>query len=424
MDYMNSANDDSRTSTETPSEHTNSTAPAKTEHQAHNLEAGKTEHDMTDITTPSAPTPSNAPSLPPVDQLFRQSWDTMLKGALNALWISLLSFLFSGIALALVVGTFIGVVATSVNLSELTEEFKALGPAALFSLAPNAVVGLTVSIGLAVILFTVIGAMYTGASILAFAWADQKPSVGALLKGGFRYSGWFILYSFLVGLLTFGGLWFFIIPSLLISIFMSFGVYELFLAGKKPIAAMKSSVSVIAENFGAIIGRVLLFMLGYMVITILLPSIFSAMGEEAAVAYSFLNMLISLPLSWFSIAFSVTLYKQAKAATPATASHSGLFWTLVSLSILGWIGFIILGSFLIRIGSTMMQERFAKDQSVKSEMNTDYSMDTLETMKNYESEINTMQEDGELSQDEIDSIINEAMKAQVQPSTPPRVQGL
>lgn len=312
--------------------------------------------DATMESKPETPLTAAHGQFPPLGELFKESWERMTSGALNALWISLLSFAATFGAAIVAFGALFALTATTIDVQGLVEKIRDEGPTALSSIGAGASAGLVIAFLVTILLFMFISAIFTNALILAFGWAEQKPTVGSLVKAGLKSATWFIAYSIVAGFLAFGGTWFFLIPSLLISMFFSFGIYELVLEGKKPFAAMRSSTTIIAENFGPILGRLLIFFVGYLVISLFLPALFQSMGEEVGVAYSFVNLAISIPLSWFSISYMVTLYKQAKEVTPANANRNGLFWTLISLSLIGWVIFIVMSSFIIALLGSMWKD--------------------------------------------------------------------
>lgn len=307
-------------------------------------------------TTTVAQTQPATDKFTPIADLFKESWNLMTAGALNAILVSLISLVAYVVTGAVAVGAFFGMLAGTTDLSTLFSNLQEEGPTALAEIWSGGLVGGVVGIAvISSVVFMLIGATFSAALLFAFAWAHEKPTIGKLIQSGFKVSGWFILYGLVAGLLSFGGFWFFVLPALLMGLFFGFGMYEVVLGGKKPFAALKNSVTLVAENFGAILGRVLIFFLINVVVSYLLPAVFNGIDENVGAIYGIINMVFSVVISWFGVAYMVTLYRQAVASTPRTAQRGGLLWTMISLSILGWIGFVIMSSFLINLASNYMK---------------------------------------------------------------------
>src|SRR5262245_5630091 len=109
----------------------------------------------------------------PISELFKQSWDLMASGALNALFISLISGVSYFVAAILSFVVLAAITASTVNLGELFTNLKDQGPAAFSQVPPAAWTGLGIGGVMITILFALIGAAYTGAMIYAFAWAEK-----------------------------------------------------------------------------------------------------------------------------------------------------------------------------------------------------------------------------------------------------------
>lgn len=291
---------------------------------------------------PQEPSSSKAMPLPSIGQLFSQSFERFKGGALNALLLTLLYSLAGGIIFALAVGLFVGQTASALPLTEVPTILKNQGLGEIITrLGPNLGIALGSTFALLLIGTTILGSVYSGALVYAFAWAENKPSLGQLISGAFSKFGWLILANVLGGLLIFGGLWLLLIPGLILSIFLSFTLFELLLENKKPVAAMQASVNLVSANFGALAGRWLLFLIGYMLLSGITSTLSRNTPIEINGIFSLLNMIISYAGGWFTMAYSVTLYMHAKAATPEGINKKGLLVSFTIMSVLGWIIFII-----------------------------------------------------------------------------------
>ncbi len=334
-------------------------------------------------TTPDAAAVTTVP-FSSISELFQQSWQRFTNGALNALFLSLLAGLAYLVAALISGGLFIGLTASIMPISEIIEVVSEDGlPAVLSQLGPSFVGYAAASVGLLAILMMIIGAVYMLGLIYTFAWAENKPKLGEITSTAFSKIGVFILLNLALGFMIFGGMWVFFIPGIIMSIFFSFATYELLLEGKRPFEALKGSVAIIAANFGKLIGRYSLLAILYFVISFLLPTIFEALGENIAAAYAVVDFFLSQVMSWFSIAFAVTLYSQAKAATPEGATSSGLYKTLVAIAIIGWVLFALVAIVVTATAGDQLGDYFNKssqNQMDESNYSDDmYDFSTFET---------------------------------------------
>ena len=314
-------------------------------------------------------------SLPSVSELFTQSWHRFTGGVVNALLLTLIGSLISGVFAAISIALFIGITASKVPVSQMQSIITENGlPALIAELGSSFGVAVGLSVGLLIIASLVIGTVMTCAMVYAFAWSENKPSLGEVISGGMRKILPFIAISILVALITFGSFWVFFIPMIVISIFLSFSYYEVLLEDKGPFAALKSSVAIISHNFGPLVGRWLLFVLGYLVFVLVLPAMFNAMGDVAGAMYSFINLFISYAVGWYSVAFGTTLYMHAKAATPKNVHSNGLFWGLASVSLVGWIIFLVMLSVILNLVGAKMDD-WKKEFSSQGDTADTLSMD-------------------------------------------------
>jgi hypothetical protein len=328
-----------------------------TEHSSQEKVATTTEVKKTSTDTATAAQHNHFTPLPSVGDLFTQAWHRFTGGVVNALLITLIGSLISGIFAAISIALFIGITASKVPVSQMQSIITENGfPALIAELGSSFGVAVGLSVGLLIIASLIVGTVMTCGMVYAFAWAENKPSLGDVISGGMRKILPFIAVSILVSLLTFGSFWVFFIPLIVLSIFLSFSYYEVLLEDKGPFEALKSSVAIISHNFGPLVGRWLLFTLGYLVFVLVLPATFNAMGDVVGAMYSFVNLFISYAVGWYSVAFGTTLYMHAKAATPKNVQSNGLFWGLASVSLVGWIIFLVMLSVILNVVGAKMDD--------------------------------------------------------------------
>ena len=322
--------------------------------------------------------------LPPIGDLFNESWKLF-----QAKWLKLLIFfliimgisfvvtfvvilLFIGVGFALGLGSAISASDSSVLLGMLSS------PSVLVPLGIITIVYFG-----AYIAFTI--ASQAGMILLI---ADEKTDQSAFLylKKGFPY----IVPLFVVGIINFilvmGGLFVLVIPGAMIMIFLGYSMYIAVLENKKAMDAIHMSASMVSQNFWAIVGRMLLF-LG---LNILVQLIIGQIGESDVLGP--LAILLILPLSvgvsWFSIAYGYSLYKHARAAYDES-KKSSITWMWV-VAIIGWI-FIVLsfGGIMKMAGSQEIRDAFMEGYNgeVEKEIGKDFESVSNE---NYDTDIDQL----------------------------------
>lgn len=260
--------------------------------------------------------------LSPIQDLFADSWQLFKKGLLNVFLFYLLSF---AILILLIV---FGAILLGVT---------GLG-AALFTGSPN-----TLLQGPGVILFVILAIVFILAlmaigfilqigPILILTNPEHSVDFRALLQKSLHIAWPLFLTQLLVSLIVFGGIVLLIIPGIIISIFLSFAMYEVILGNKCCLEALRESVKTVSKNFWGIVLRLLIFF---------------AISTLAAIALkdlSGLYFVFNIFWGWFGIAYSLTLYKQAKKE--AREKPGSLKWMLIA-SAVGWVVFIAAFSFIV-----------------------------------------------------------------------------
>lgn len=280
---------------------------------------------------------------PSVSELFGESWKTYKQSLLNMFLLNLVS-LFVGAAIFLVFGIIsFGLLA----ITGLASHLSSSNFSSLIS-SPIVIIGLVVIAIIYILVASLVQSGYLGAIILMVAKADEKPSLGQVLKDGFGKAVPLFLTGILTSFLMIGALVPFIFPALIVGFFLSFVTYEVVLENKKLNGAVASSVGVVTAHFGDIFVRALLMIVISLAISFimylpqLMLQIIDAAIKSSGLLASIWRLFMVVPnllVSWFGIVYAIVLYKQARAITPdETKSKTVWLW---AMAIFGWLVLVL-----------------------------------------------------------------------------------
>lgn len=164
---------------------------------------------------------------------------------------------------------------------------------------------------------------------------DKESSLAEIFKSSFPLILPYIGTSALVTILVLGGSFLFIIPGIIIGIFLAFSLFEIVLGKTKKVEAMRNSYKMIKQNFGWFLKKIAILFLIFLGITLLLD-IFS---NNNLFFISFLSEIVSFVFSlvspFLSLIYSILVYKQIKKNTDFNQENK--FSWIVITSIIGWI---------------------------------------------------------------------------------------
>lgn len=271
-------------------------------------------------------------ALPPVKALFSEAWSALTASLLNLFLIGLsnlaLVFIFAAVV-------FTGVFALGLY-GHNPQDFTKVSALVRTYFWPGAAV-----LAFLVVAFSVVQTTMMAATIIAVGEHEKKPHLPSLLSRGLRLVIPLFLTSIIVSVLSFGASILLFIPGIIFGIFFSFVSYEVVLAGKKYSEAVRGSVRIIAQHFGDIFVRFLLFFLLSTLIVLVIPAVIRAMEpKDVQIFSSIIPFIINLILGWYGTAFSIILYRQASATTDVTKKVSLLWFWVVSL--IGWVIFVLI----------------------------------------------------------------------------------
>lgn len=272
-------------------------------------------------------------NLPPIKQLFIESWHTMTRHALSLFLVSIISFVMAFVvALTLVV--VVGFVGFSNGFFKLLQNIGN-SPDVLTKIPLQMWIIFTVLFLIFFIALGIIGAVSSISQLLIIGQKEGEMTAGQAIQKSFSLIIPLIIAGLIVSFFTFGSFFLFFLPVIFVSFFLSFTQFEVIFSGKKGTAAIRSSVQIISQNFGEIITRYIVYFLAYLLIIVFLPSIFTKFDKNIGMVLSLFMFLIQLLASWYGLVFSLTLYKQAKSITDEKKKVSIVWMTIVSF--LGWL---------------------------------------------------------------------------------------
>jgi len=316
--------------------------------------------------------------LPSIKQLIIESWQLLTKKALKLLFLGLLS---SAVYFALfIVGILIIVGFGAMNMSSFSSPEDMLDV-----LSTPGFLGTTISIVVIwIVALIVVGTALQAGMLILLKDPTEDASVISYFKKGFSYIIPLLVTSAITALLVFGSLFVFIIPALIVGLFLMYTMYTVVLDNKKGMEAIKMSIGVVSQNFGAVIGRVIILWLLSFAVQMLIGALPS---EEPAAALFFvlITLVSSFAISWFGLAYIFKLYEHAKAAYDDKKPTS-MTWMWI-VSILGWIiGAMIITGIVSAVGNKEFQKTI--EDAVKSEMESEYNGEMDSYQNGGESEIN------------------------------------
>lgn len=186
------------------------------------------------------------------------------------------------------------------------------------------------------------------------AVVEEGQSVGGAYKKSFQMFFPFIWVSGLAGLATLGGFVLFIIPGILLSIWLSFSPYVLFAENRQGTSALVASWHYVKGYWGAIFLRglflgIIIFLvssaLGFLTSgSSILAALKSGVEPEVSLLSQILDLIFNnfliLPLS---IIYSYGIYKslkEIKIAIPLEADEQKIKRNITIFSVIGIVGII------------------------------------------------------------------------------------
>ena len=296
--------------------------------------------------------------LPPVEILFRESWDIFKKVFLKLFLLNLLGIV---LCFVLIVAAALPFIISIISSFGQNKDF--LPFAEMFNLPTSSYIIFAVSLFAVLLLLLVMNYAFQISYILIIDRKGETP-IWKTFKESFSYIFPFLLAGLLQALMGTGAFFLFLIPGLIFYLFLMFTNYEVIMGNKRGAAALRSSVSIVMANFSGIFGRSLLLILVYIAINLLLPELMENAVSGARLSVVFLSFIINSLFGWFSLCYSVVLYKQAKAAF-GDGKEKNITWMWI-VSGLGWLIFIAIVFFAVKY-MPMVWDLYSLNSRVKEE---------------------------------------------------------
>lgn len=266
-------------------------------------------------------------SLPPIADLLSHSFETCKKNLYEF-------FVLSVIALAIY--AVIGIISVGVVFATgIGGAIMARGIQDVFKV-PGVIMILGWLLFAVVVCIIVFGFAVQTAYILVAAGEKKGSYVDLLKKGVFLFPS-FLRVSLLSLFLIWGSIFVFILPAILIGFMLTFTIYEIVLSGNRGIYAIQRSSYIVSQNFFPVVGRILFLTIVGFLIGAVISGIQEFVSDNSffAVVMVIISVVFNVLWGWFSVVYSVNLYRQAKAVVDPHKT-SGLLWMWI-LAGIGWV---------------------------------------------------------------------------------------
>lgn len=279
------------------------------------------------------PENSSVKTLPPIKSLFTESWELLKKVLVPIIIFNVIAIAASVLAIVMMVVGFLLIgfgagISGILNENPLSWGFGALAVFLIFF-----------------IVLAVISSIAQIGSVIIFYEGNPKIRIFDVVKRSTRYILPLIGAGILIFLIVFGGLFLFLIPGIVFSIFLSLAYYAVIVENKGPLAALRRSMYLVKSNFSGFFIRVLalwgVVFLVNVVLSLILSSVAESTGEDtASLVISLINLVLQFLTTWFSVAYTTLLFKQLQK----TAGQGEASLKIISvLAVIGWVIAVLLG---------------------------------------------------------------------------------
>lgn len=227
-----------------------------------------------------------------------------------------------------------------------------------------------------------------GALINAIKQYSDNPSVVLSIKGqyvfGFKYFWSFLLVILIESLVIFGSFSLFVIPGIIVAIYVSFYTMTLFVDDKRGFSALTESYSVVKGRWWRVLGRFLILGLiifaVYLVVIGLSFLIASVLGQSivTTILLFVINLVLGVVIGPFAIAYIYKLYESLKVTRSTSVTTSSFKKWLIAFLCVGILAPIVMIGIMssvvlvslnnarikgeeIRIKATLMQQQLQQE---------------------------------------------------------------
>jgi len=282
-------------------------------------------------------------SLPPIETLFSDSW-LLLKQT----WKKLLAFNLVMLAIGfLVLIVLIIVGAVTIGGSILAVSHGGFSSANLGTLGA----GVAVLLVLFIILVVVMATVSQGGNMLAVS--QPELGVEGIFRKAFHFALPLIGLWFITFILSVPTFFLFIIPFFFVVFFLYFAPYALVVGNYSVLQSLRRSAYLIKTHFFGMLFRALLIIGLFILVGILssILSIFAIHLPFVNILLTILRTIVNIGLSWYMIAYSLTLYKQAEATVPDKTKGVKLIWFVLLSAVSIIFAVVIIGAIVKTVSS-------------------------------------------------------------------------
>lgn len=313
-------------------------------------------------------------NFPSINKLFKDSWATFIQSVLSLFLINIFGIVIYLVLAAFVVIVFIisGVGSTLVQngFSNIAATLTSPG-----FLATATILGI-----ISIIVFAIVSSALQIATILIVD-AKGKTSVIDAFKKSLGLVIPLFLVSILTNFLTFGALFVFIFPAILVMFLLGFTQFEVILNNKRWTEAVKRSVLLISSNFWAILIRSAVLWLVFFIVFLFISLLENIFPENSQWLISILSFLVNLFLGFFALSYQIILYRHAQVGAE-TQKGKSITWIYI-LALIGWIIAIFVGFgsykllssqfFKDTVGTALSENQDKKTMSAEAKIHFDKS---------------------------------------------------
>ncbi len=287
---------------------------------------------------------NEAGSLPPIKDLFEESWNLFKKSLLNL-------FLLTIFSIAVYFGVIILLGVVFLLFGWITGLFNSLGTSGMNGLFNNGPISILVAIllGLLFIGFSIIfGSAIQIGTILIVGKPEETYKLGQVMRRSFGLVVGYLLAYMIESFFLIGGLFLFIFPVFYITFLLAFVSYEVVLNNQKAYEAIKRSAFMVRARFGDIFFRMFILILLYIIVEVFIPGIIQKIEPRTGFLLGILSFLTNSLVGWFSLCYSVCLYYQVRKSVVVDEKNS--IRTIWIITILGWV----IGIFFFLVGAILL----------------------------------------------------------------------
>ncbi len=216
----------------------------------------------------------------------------------------------------------------------------------LLTLTGNAVlIVIAVILSIAAAIFSVAS---SPAAIDTVRTIIKDPSIVITLKGqykvGFGFFWAVVLVAILQGLVAFGSIVLFVIPGIIVSLYIGMSMFACVLDGKKGLSTLTESYSLVRNRWWAVLGRLvilgLVFIGIYIVYSIIVAGLMFLVnliiGSSAVVVATLItNLIINVVVSSFVMVYMYKLYSALKVTRQADVTTVAFRKWLIAFIVIG-----------------------------------------------------------------------------------------